>query len=364
MKKVIFALALSFSLLAGGCTPGKIIEKISGTNNDGATYLEPTAVPTPHAHRVYMDEIIGTLVSFDGCNLTIQGEESSLTFNLSHAGLECSGGILGMDEVSVIYEGKLEEDSFKVLKVSDALHKKEPLKDYVLSGTLEKLTSYSATVKDKNGITYVLPSMGREATFPAGMIPGMPIFVKCLGKLPEGGDPSHPPILVKAISAKEDFSPMAREPLIEKEITDPYTQIQRLELTLQSLETGSLKAQPLESQISCSIDLNALPCYFPTGTLPGTRLALYYTGTYNGQDLNGLTLTEIRGLTSDASKPTLTGRVSALTQDTATLLCMDGSYFTFRNRGKNKLLLSLGDEISVTVNPLASKDTTIYTVTR
>ncbi len=363
MKKAILAFALSFSLLIGGCTPGKLIEQITGTKN-ADSYVLPTTAPSPPAHRVYMDEIIGTLVSFDGDSLTIQEEAGPTTFDVSRAGLECVGGILGMDEVSIIYEGKRDEEDFHVLKVSDALHKKETLKEYVISGTLEKLTSWSAIVKDAKGKTYTLPTMGREAFFSAGLITGMPIYVKCLGEIPKGSDEAHPPVLVKAISNDQKFPRMAREPLVEAEIRDPYTQIQRLELTLQSLDNGVIKALPVDGTVSCFLDLNTLPCYFPTGLLPGTRLALYYTGSYNGQDLSGLTLSEVRGIDEAASRPTVTGKVLALTLDTATLLCSAGAYFTFRNRGKSKLLLDEGDEVSVTVNPLASRDTTIYTVVR
>ncbi|MBQ1490988.1 MAG: hypothetical protein IIZ39_03430 [Blautia sp.] len=364
MKKAVLAVLVSFSLLMGGCTPGKIIEQVTGVSGADSSY-QPTVAPSSHTKRVYMDEIIGPLISFDGNFLCIQGEEGeALTFDVTRAGLECSRGILGNEEVSLIYEGKTSEEDFHILKVTEALHQKEPLKDYVISGTLEGLTSYSVTVKDSKGNTHHLPSMARQAFFSKGMILGMPIFIKCLGENPKGGDVNHPPILVKAISDQESFKTMEAEPVIETNITDPYTQTQRMELTLDSIENGVLKVLPDGSTLASALDLNALPCFFDSGLLPGTRLVAYYTGSYNGQDLGGITISQLRTIDSSASHPTVKGTVLGITQDTVTLTCPDGAYFTFRNRGKNKLLVTRGEELSVTVNPSASKDTTIYTAAR
>ena len=74
-----------------------------------------------------MDEVKGQLRDFTGNQLTVKSNETLYIFDVSQATLECEDGMITGDEVSVIYEGQLNDTdttTVKALKVVDEVHKK------------------------------------------------------------------------------------------------------------------------------------------------------------------------------------------------------------------------------------------------
>ena len=338
-----------------------MLEQVTGRRQADDYHADITPAPT-HApsKRVYMDEIKGPVVDFDGKNLTLQGEEEAYVFDLSLASVECPNGILGKDEVSVIYEGRLDDPGCHILKMADAFHKKERLKEYTLSGTLKTLTPWSITLVLEGGRRVTLPTVARPQYYSTGILTDMRLTLHCLGTLPPEGSTAHPLVLVRSISDTEPLKAPGAPPKIEAEITDPYIQTQKLDLTIEAYEGTTLKAKPLGSETVLSFDLTSIPCFFPTGILPGTRAEAYFTGPFNGNDLNGVSVSQIRGIESPGYGPTLTGTCLGHTLDTMTLSCPDGSLFTFRNRKKGHVGALEGESVTVTVLPSPSADTTIY----
>ena len=376
MNRILLGFFLALTLLLCGCTPGKILEQVTGSNDDGGGtshsqggITQVAADPTPQAERTYMDEYKGRLVSFDGSTLSVQNQEGEiLDFDVSGASLECNRGILGNDEVSIIYEGKPEEGdytSLKILKVLDDLHKREPLKEYVIKGTLMQLTSWSATIRTAAGETLTLPCIGRTQYFSQGLILDMPIYVHCIGELPAQGDSSHPPILVKTISDQDPMKgPGTPAPTQPPEVTDPYTQVQTLNLVLEGIEGSLLKYKVPGMETILSLDLNGIPTFLTGGALPGTKAKAYYTGTFNGMDMNGIQVVEIRAQKvpeeSRSGGMLVSGTVVGSTADTMTLICKDGTYFTFRTRDLAIPSKEIGDEATATLTSRGGMGSTIY----
>lgn len=155
MKKP-FALLICacLTISMSGCTLGDMI----------TSYIEDDDTPKTEAsaenHRVYMDEIAGTLQDFSGSRLTLQKDEQSYTFDVSHATLECHEGMITGDEISVIYEGQLSDtdtSTVKALKVVDEFHKKIQLEEQTATGKIQNLTPNTITLKKQKGKLQPIP---------------------------------------------------------------------------------------------------------------------------------------------------------------------------------------------------------------
>ena len=110
-----------------------------------------------------MDELSGTLQDFSGSQLILNTDSASYVFNVSNATLECKGGMITGDEISIIYEGQLsgtDTGSVHVLKVVDEFHKKNKLKKRTAHGQVISLTSNTITIKSKKGKTATYPITG------------------------------------------------------------------------------------------------------------------------------------------------------------------------------------------------------------
>ena len=138
MKKIIalcICSCLAFTMT--GCTLGDMLKEYI---NDEDTAVQENSV---EKHRVYMDEIAGTLLDFTGSQLTMESEEQTYTFDVSQATLECADGMITGDEISVIYEGQLSDTDtsmVKALKVADEFHQKTQLKERTSQGEVLSLT--------------------------------------------------------------------------------------------------------------------------------------------------------------------------------------------------------------------------------
>ena len=136
MKKLLAACVcagLSFSF--AGCSPETILEQFTSTGDTSVRELtssSDTTTETETKDRIYMDELSGTLQDFSGSQLILNTDSASYVFNVSNATLECKGGMITGDEISIIYEGQLsgaDTGSVHVLKVVDEFHKKNKLKN-------------------------------------------------------------------------------------------------------------------------------------------------------------------------------------------------------------------------------------------
>ena len=154
MKKLLAACVctvLTFSVT--GCSPGTVLEQFTSTGDTSAREIASstdTTTTTESKDRVYMDEISGTLQDFSGSQLILNTDDASYVFNVSNATLECKGGMITGDEISIIYEGQLsntDTSSVRVLKVVDEFHKKNKLKKRTAHGQVISLTSNTITIK-------------------------------------------------------------------------------------------------------------------------------------------------------------------------------------------------------------------------
>ena len=153
MKKLLAACVcagLSFSM--SGCSLGTVLEQFTSTGDPSAreiTSSSDTTTVTESKDRVYMDELSGTLQNFSGNQLILNTDNAAYVFNVSNATLECEGGMITGDEISIIYEGQLsgtDTSSVHVLKVVDEFHKKNKLKKHTTHGQVISLTSNTITI--------------------------------------------------------------------------------------------------------------------------------------------------------------------------------------------------------------------------
>ena len=126
MKKLLAAcVCAGLSLSMTGCSLGTVLEQFTSTGDTSVrelTSLTDTTTVTESKDRVYMDELYGTLQDFSGSQLILNTDSASYVFNVSNATLECKGGMITGDEISIIYEGQLsgtDTSSVHVLKVVD-----------------------------------------------------------------------------------------------------------------------------------------------------------------------------------------------------------------------------------------------------
>ena len=122
MKKLlIICICTIFTTSLSGCSLGDLVDRFVST---GDTPAQETGEIGP---RIYMDEVKGQLRDFTGNQLTVKSNETLYIFDVSQATLECEDGMITGDEVSVIYEGQLNDTdttTVKALKVVDEVHKK------------------------------------------------------------------------------------------------------------------------------------------------------------------------------------------------------------------------------------------------
>lgn len=179
MKKLLAACVcagLSFSM--SGCSLGTVLEQFIIYRRSfcpGNTSSSDTTTVTESKDRVYMDELSGTLQDFSGNQLILNTDNAAYVFNVSNATLECEGGMITGDEISIIYEGQLsgtDTSSVHVLKVVDEFHKKNKLKKHTAHGQVISLTSNTITIKNKKGKTATYPITGHKQYYQSGIKAG------------------------------------------------------------------------------------------------------------------------------------------------------------------------------------------------
>ncbi|MBQ9064589.1 MAG: hypothetical protein IJ123_04005 [Blautia sp.] len=163
--------------------------------------------------RVYMDKINGALSGFDGSHVTVSADEQVYTFDVTSATLECSHGMIAGDEISVIYEGQLDENSasnVRVLKIVDELHTQSALREESMTAVLTGLTGNTVTFSTSDGKAYTCVSTGARQYYQSGIRSGLTVNIHYMGVLPDvpegtGSPVSAPLVKILSISDTEPF---------------------------------------------------------------------------------------------------------------------------------------------------------------
>ncbi len=362
---------LTASLFLGGCTPGSVIDHFSGKDNVQAQPPLSTA-----AVRVYMDEVSGKLSYFDGSMLSLESDGLLYDFDLYGASIECANGLLYGDEISVIYEGQMtgnQTDSVQALKVTDAFHKKEKLKRYTIKGTIQAFTpnALTLTTSDKKSLTCLIA--GRRACFSEGLSTGKTVYLRVLGKkhLISGNVLDGSLLTILGVSDQKSFR-MPEPPDLPTVTTEPAEStsvLRKMRAVIESVNGQLITIKPLGGDALLSLDLSVTPLYAQCGILPGTVIELYYYGQYNGENLGGITIDQIRGLDSSQIKPSeitssLQGTITGVTANTVSVQTPDGVFFTGNTNSVPQDYRSLeeGSQIRITIDPYASSRTNIYKI--
>lgn len=337
--KLLLGSLVLFSL--SGCTAGDMITSYTSTSDQSETTLQNTS-GTPK-QRVYMDEIKGTLKDFTGATLTMESQEQTYVFNLSEATLECEDGMITGDEISVIYEGQLsnkDTSTVKALKVVDDFHKKNQLEVRKAYGEVQSLTPNTITIKNKKGKTATYPITGTEQYYQNGIRTGVWVYIHFKGKFTSSQDTQSSSLNashLKVLSIS-DIDPLTLPdptptPDPAQVPADDSAKEQQIHAEIQNISLNTLTVLPSGSDSTINVDLSQTPSYFKGGTAPGSYVTITYTGQFQGNSLDGVTVTAVTGddpdsLGSRELTSTVSGTIIGHTANTVTLQTGDGATIT------------------------------------
>lgn len=329
--------------------------------------------------RVYMDEMTGTLMDFDGSNLTIQtDEEETFVFDVTQATLECEDGMITGDEISVIYEGKLEEigtdtSAVRALKVVDEYHKKVTLEDRSVYGQVTGLTPNTISIRTKSQKTATYPITGTQQYYQNGIQVGTWVYIHFKGKFPPADE--NAPNVVDAshikVTSVSDIDPLT-PPVTTTPTPAPMEEAAPVEQTfravIQNVSNDILQVIPSGSQEVLNISMVGIPGYFPGGLAPGSLVTVTYVGEFNGLTTEGIQVTYLSGQDPAALKTrditsTVTGTIVGTTANTVTILTNDGATITCETKDATNAStggLAVGSGICVTFDPNASLGSNLY----
>lgn len=376
MKKALILLictCLTFSL--SGCSLGDLIERFSPREK---TQEEVSSTPKT---RVYMDEISGTLVDFDGSTITMTSDDGkTYLFDVSQATLECEVGLISGDKISVIYEGRLSDDTtdtsmVKALKVADEFHKDVQLEERTAYVQITAITSNTISVRSKKGKTATYPISGVEQYYQNGVQTGNWVYIHFKGTFPPAEsstdslsmDGSH----IKVLSISDI------DPLVVPTPTptpaagtqaEEHTPENILHAEIQNMNGNLLTVIPDGKTAVLNIDLSAVQTYLAGGSAPGSYVNLFYEGEWNGTTLEGITITRVCSDDSGVSgsrhvTATITGTVIGTTSNTVTIQTAEGAEIICDTQGAENLSsqgLEPGNSIRITFDPDESRESNIY----
>ena len=388
MKKLLAACVcagLSFSI--AGCSPGTVLEQFTSTGDTSVrelTSASDTTTTTEAKDRVYMDELSGTLQDFSGNQLILNTDSASYVFNVSNATLECKGGMITGDEISIIYEGQLsgtDTSSVHVLKVVDEYHKKNKLKKRTAHGQVISLTPNTITIKSKKGKTATYPITGTEQYYQNGIKTGNWVYLTFKGKFPDTSDDasaslnaSH--LKVLSISDLENLQIPDPTPTPAPNVTLTPEQIANTEkqflATIQGVNANILQILPAGSDTTFNLDMSAIPAYFKGGIAPGSHVNVTYIGNLQTNPLEAVRIIAVTGEDPDTIDNkhisfTASGTIIGSTANTITLQTDDGAVDTFRIENAENLTeggMEYGDYVRGTFHPSKSKSSNIYTAVK
>ena len=115
--------------------------------------------------------------------------------------------------------------------------------------------------------------------------------------------------------------------------------------------------------------MSQIPSYFKGGTAPGSYVTITCTGQFQGNSLDGVTVTAVTGddpdsLGSRELTSTVSGTIIGHTANTVTLQTGDGATITCFTEGAKDTSTSnmeSGAGICITFDPTKSKNSNIYT---
>lgn len=373
MKKLlVICICTIFTASLSGCSPGDFIDRFILAGDAPAQETGETG------QRVYMDEVKGQLQDFTGNQLTVKSDEELYTFDVSQATLECEEGMITGDEVSVIYEGQLNDtdtSTVKALKVVDEVHKKDHLKDRTAHGQVQGLTPNTITIKAKSGKTATYPITGTEQYYQNGIKKGTWVYIHFKGKFAES-DSSDSTVLnashIKVLSIS-DIDPLnvpapTPTPAPTEESAEENKENQ-MQAVIQNVNLNTLQVAIQGTKTTLNLDMSAIPCYFKGGAAPGSHATITYTGEFNGTTLEGISVLGITGQNPEVIREshlsfTVSGEIIGSTANTVTIQTPDGAVITCNIAGAQNSstggLLS-GSSIRITFNPTASRQSNIYT---
>ncbi len=372
MKKLrIVCTFLSCAVLLTGCSPGAVLERFTSAGDPAVQE------PVPDSTRVYMDEIHGTLEDFDGNRITLLNDQSTYVFDVSNATLECEGGMITGDEISVIYQGQLnstDTSTVQALKVVDEYHKKIQLEEKTTYGQVQNLTANSITLKSRTGRVAAYPITGTEQYYQNGIRSGSWVYLHYKGSF--GQSESDDPMVLNASHLKvlsvSDIDPLAvpsPTPTPAPKEGENTVQEKKFQAVIQNIRLNTLQVTVENSNTVLNLNLSGIPCYFSGGAAPGSGVTVVYTGDFNGQNLEGITLLGVTGdipekLSEREIGFSVTGEITASTANTVTLLTNDGARITCRTDGADNTStggLLTGSSVKITFDPAASRESNIYT---
>lgn len=369
MKKIIAAcICICFTFSMTGCSLGTMIDRFVSA---GDSSVEETA---PDKSRVYMDEIHGTLQDFTGSQITILSDEIPYSFDISDASLECEDGLISGDEISIIYEGQLDDtdtSAVKALKVVDVYHNSTPLKEHSAQGTVLSLTFNTITVKTPKGKTITFPITGTKQYYQNGFQNGSTAYIHYKGKVlssNQGNTVSYDASQLKVLSVS-DIDPLnVPSPTPTPEPPTDAVQEQKMFCVITGINQNLLQTRTEGSDTSLQFDMSAVPCYFPGGISEGSHATIIYTGEFNGTTLDGLTILGITGENPASEKESrisfqVTGSIIGKTSNTISILTGDGAIVTFyTNQALNASSggFELNHGVRITYNPAASSTSNIF----
>ena len=307
MKKLSAAcMILGLSLFAGGCSNDQIDDhiislqdKISDVTASDSTEQEDQEPSTEE--RVYIDELTGTLLDFDGTHLTISSNGETYVFDVSQTRLECKYGVVSSDQVSVIYQGQLsgtDISTISPIKITDKYHNETPLEDRTLKGKVKSLTSNALVIVTEKGNTVTFPVTGVRQYYKKGIKAGKWVYVHFRGKFINEtlvGDKQYDGSFTKVISVS-DTDPLKVPAATPTPSPEPKKKEQHLRAKIVSVSTSTMTVIPQATGSELTVSLSSAPVYFKGGMAPGSYVNIIYTGKFNGESTSGM---KIRGITGE-----------------------------------------------------------------
>ena len=380
MKKLSAAcMILGLSLFAGGCSNDQIDDhiislqdKISDVTASDSTEQEDQEPSTEE--RVYIDELTGTLLDFDGTHLTISSNGETYVFDVSQTRLECKYGVVSSDQVSVIYQGQLsgtDISTISPIKITDKYHNETPLEDRTLKGKVKSLTSNALVIVTEKGNTVTFPVTGVRQYYKKGIKAGKWVYVHFRGKFINEtlvGNKQYDGSFTKVISVS-DTDPLKVPAATPTPSPEPKKKEQHLRAKIVSVSTSTMTVVPQTTGSELTVPLTSVPVYFKGGMAPGSYVNIIYTGKFNGESTNGM---KIRGITGEDPdtlsirniSSTVTGTILGTTANTVLIQTYDGVKILCSRENVQDLSTSgmeEGADLRVTFNPAKSRTSNIYT---
>ena len=379
MKKLSAAcMILGLSLFAGGCSNDQIDDhiislqdKISDVTASDSTEQEDQEPSTEE--RVYIDELTGTLLDFDGTHLTISSNGETYVLMFPRQGLNANTAlypVISQCDLPGTASGT-DIRHHSPIKITDKYHNETPLEDRTLKGKVKSLTSNALVIVTEKGNTVTFPVTGVRQYYKKGIKAGKWVYVHFRGKFINEtlvGDKQYDGSFTKVISVS-DTDPLKVPAATPTPSPEPKKKEQHLRAKIVSVSTSTMTVIPQATGSELTVSLSSAPVYFKGGMAPGSYVNIIYTGKFNGESTSGM---KIRGITGEDPDilsvrnitSTVTGTILGTTANTVLLQTYDGVKILCSRENVPDLSSSgmeEGADLRVTFNPAKSRTSNIYT---